>query len=551
MRKREDGYVLVLVLVTMAALAVLSLAAMQVNLATNKLTVIRTEDTQLNEDAKSALRLIADEVRTQFPLHGDMEVPAHMESETAFISKVQSLLVSDEPFTALTTDSAVRYSIELKRDATDTAVQTAPFTTILQVNVTASRQVNPEQPELSVEYTQDLYLTALPSFLYYVLGSDEQLDVNGMPTVKGNLYSNGPLTFIRDANYQLGPERLTIQNLDSSLFHLDGRIDLSDQGSCASCQQENYFTAGDERAGEMADVGVSPSSFSPFQYDYSIIEFLNRRLDTPLAYTANVQSKIFEEGLIASTEEVFELERILSEDGASIIERPTPYLNADAFNRLSEPTILTRPDLILDRPMYVTESITESNAPLLFDGNVVIESIDKLTIERPLIVRGNLTIRGNVSFNSTVYALGDTFIDRANILPIDAAKGNSLILLSKGKILLNRINEFDDTPTTLQAFMYSDSVEETKVYAVGSILEINGGLYSKGPLEVNVFRGKFVDAEGLSPQEYFDNLNHFPSQGAEESRLKLTYNDAVFNQLETLPVTNQLQFFVSHPVQLN
>ncbi|WP_337873601.1 hypothetical protein [Exiguobacterium sp.] len=551
MRKREDGYVLVLVLVTMAALAVLSLAAMQVNLATNKLTVIRTEDTQLNEDAKSALRLIADEVRTQFPLHGDMEVPAHMESETAFISKVQSLLVSDEPFTALTTDSAVRYSIELKRDATDTAVQTAPFTTILQVNVTASRQVNPEQPELSVEYTQDLYLTALPSFLYYVLGSDEQLDVNGMPTVKGNLYSNGPLTFIRDANYQLGSERLTIQNLDSSLFHLDGRIDLSDQGSCASCQQENYFTAGDERAGEMADVGVSPSSFSPFQYDYSIIEFLNRRLDTPLAYTANVQSKIFEEGLIASTEEVFELERILSEDGASIIERPTPYLNADAFNRLSEPTILTRPDLILDRPMYVTESITESNAPLLFDGDVVIESIDKLTIERPLIVRGNLTIRGNVSFNSTVYALGDTFIDRANILPIDAAKGNSLILLSKGKILLNRINEFDDTPTTLQAFMYSDSVEETKVYAVGSILEINGGLYSKGPLEVNVFRGKFVDAEGLSPQEYFDNLNHFPAQDAEESRLKLTYNDAVFNQLETLPVTNQLQFFVSHPVQLN
>ncbi|MDA5560300.1 hypothetical protein PJK55_06085 [Exiguobacterium sp. MMG028] len=550
MRKREDGYVLVLVLVTMAALAVLSLAAMQVNLATNKLTVIRTEDTQLNEDAKSALRLIADEVRTQFPLHGDMELPDHMESEAAFNSKVQSLIVSDEPFTALTTDSEVRYSIELKRDSTDTEVQTAPFTTILQVNVTASRQVNPEQPELSVEYTQDLYLTALPSFLYYVLGSDEQLNVNGMPTVKGNMYSNGPLTFNRDANYQLGSERLTIENLNSSRFHLDGRIDLSNQGSCTSCQQENYFTAGDEEAGEKADVGVSPSSFSPFQYDYSIIEFLNRSLDPKLAYTRNIESKIFEDGLIASTDDVFELERILSEDGASIIDRPTPYLNADAYNRLSEPTILKRPDLILDRPMYVTESITESNAPLLFDGDVVIESIDELTIARPLIVRGNLTIRGNVSFNSTVYTLGDTFIDRANILPIDEEKGNSLILLSKGKILLNRINEFDNTPTTLQAFMYSDSEEVTKVYAVGSILEINGGLYSKGPLEVNVFRGKFAVAEGLSPKEYFDNANYSPAQGAADSRLKLTYNDAVFNQLETLPITNQLQFFVSHPVQI-
>ncbi|WP_215142052.1 hypothetical protein [Exiguobacterium qingdaonense] len=547
MRKREDGYVLVLVLVTMAALAVLSLAAMQVNLSTNKLTVIRTEDTQLNEDAKSALRLVADGVRKQFPLHGEAEVPAHMESETAFQTAVQSLLVSDEPFTDLTTDSDVRYSIELKKDATDTTIQTAPFTTILQVNVTASRQVNPEQPELSVEYTQDLYLTALPSFLYYVLGSDEQLDVNGMPTVQGNIYSGGPLTFMRQANFQLDGVAKTIDNVASSRLHLDGRIDLLQLNNCLSCQQENYFTAGTELAGEKADVGVSPSRFSPFQYNYSIIEFLNRHLGTPLAYTSDIDSRIFEEGLIASTNRVFELERVLSEDGTSIIERPTSYLRADAYNLLSDPTILTLPDSISDRDMYVTESITESDAPLLFDGDVVIESLDKLTIARPLIVRGNLTIKGNVSFNSTVYTLGDTFIDRANILPIDAEKGNSLILLAKGKILLNRINEFDDTPTTLQAFMYSDSLDPTYVYAVGSILEVNGGLYSRGPLEVNIFRGTF-DGEGLRPAEYFDR--QVPAHEAEASRLKLTYNDSVFNQLETLPVTNQLQFFVSHPVQL-
>ncbi|WP_214702445.1 MULTISPECIES: hypothetical protein [unclassified Exiguobacterium] len=548
MRKREDGYVLVLVLVTMAALAVLSLAAMQVNLSTNKLTVIRTEDTQLNEDAKSALRLIADEVRTQFPLHGEAEVPIHMESETAFNNKIQSLIINDEPFTALTTDSEVRYSIELKKDATDTTIQTAPFTTILQVNVTASRQVNPEQPVLAVEYTQDLYLTALPSFLYYVLGSDQQLNVNGMPTVQGNIYSGGPLSFMRKANFQLDGVPKQIDNVDTSRLHLDGRIDLLQLNDCLSCQQENYFTAGTEQAGEKADFGVSPSRFSPFQYDYSIIEFLNRRLDTPLTFTNNVNSKIFDEGLIASTNRVFELERVLSEDGSSIIERPTSYLRADAYNALTDPTILTLPTTISDRAMYVTESITESNAPLLFDGDVVIESLNKLTIARPLIVRGNLTIKGNVSFSSTVYTLGDTFIDRANILPIDAEKGNSLILLSKGKILLNRINEFDDTPTTLQAFMYSDSNEPTYVYAVGSILEVNGGLYSKGPLEVNVFRGTFGGGNGLSPAENF-NLQ-VPAHAPDQSRLKLTYNDSVFNQLETLPVTNQLQFFVSHPVQL-
>ncbi|TCI72131.1 hypothetical protein EVJ22_05595 [Exiguobacterium sp. SH0S7] len=550
MHKREEGYVLVLVLVTMAALAVLSLAAMQVNLVTNKLTVIRTEDTQLNEDAKSALNLIAADVRNRFPLHDANDVPAHMESESAFNDAIQGALVSNEPFLNLPSesDSEISYSIQLKENADANLLDTAPFTKILQVNVVASRQTNPEQPLLSVEYTQDLYLTALPAFLYYVLGSDEQLTVNGMPTVQGNIFSGGPLAFDRTANYQLNGVAKRIDNIDTSLLHLDGRIDLKNPNDCTTCSKLNYFTSGEEVAGELPDAGISTSQFSPFQYDYSIIEFLNRYLNQKLSYTSTVDAAIFNGVLIPSTDQVFEVERILAEDGVTVIERPTPYLTARTYNAFTNPTIIKLPTTLSDRAMYVTESIAKASAPLLFDGDLVIESTDRLTIERPLIVRGNLTIRGNVSFESTVYTLGDTFIDRANILPIDESKGNSLILLSKGKILLNRINEFDQTPTTLQAFLYSDSSEPTYVYAVGSILQIKGGLYSKGPMNVNVFRGTFSTQDNLSPAEYFDS--RIPAHDASQSRLKLSYNDAVFNQLDTLPVTNQLQFFVSQPVQI-
>ena len=550
MHKREEGYVLVLVLVTMAALAVLSLAAIQVNLVTNKLTVIRTEDTQLNEDAKSALTLIAADVRNRFPLHASNDVPVHMESESAFNDAIQRTLVSNEPFLTLPSesDSQISYSIQLKENTDTNPLDTAPFTKILQVNVVASRQTNPEQPVLSVEYTQDLYLTALPSFLYYVLGSDEQLMVNGMPTVKGNIFSGGPLAFERSANYQLNGVAKRLDNIDTSLLHLDGRIDLKNPNDCSTCSKANYFTSGEEVAGELPDAGISTSQFSPFQYDYSIIEFLNRYMSQKLAYTAPVDTTIFEDALIASTNQVFEVERVLADDGVTVVERPTPYLSAQTYNAFTDPTIIELPATLADRPMYVTESIAATSAPLLFDGDLVIESIDRLTIERPLIVRGNLTIRGNVSFESTVYTLGDTFIDRANILPIDASKGNSLILLSKGKILLNRINEFDETPTTLQAFLYSDSTEPTYVYAVGSILQIKGGLYSKGPMNVNVFRGSFSNQENLSPVDYFDS--RIPAHDAEKSRLQLSYNDAVFNQLDTLPVTNQLQFFVSQPIQI-
>ncbi|EPE62814.1 hypothetical protein L479_00771 [Exiguobacterium sp. S17] len=551
MHKREEGYVLVLVLVTMAALAVLSLAAMQVNLVTNKLTVIRTEDTQLNEDAKSALNIIAADVRNRFPLHDSNDVPAHMESESAFNDAIQGTLVSNEPFLNLPSesDSEISYSIQLKENADANILDTAPFTKILQVNVVASRQTNPEQPLLSVEYTQDLYLTALPAFLYYVLGSDEQLTVNGMPTVKGNVFSGGPLAFDRTANYQLNGNDEQLENSASSRFHLDGRIDLTNPADCQFCSQPNYFTTGNDVANELPDFGPAASQFSAFQYDYSIIEFLNRRLDTKLPYTNSVDATVFEAPTIPKTDDVFEIDKVITDDGSQIIERPSPYLNKAAYDRLTESTIITLPDELTNNQMYITESIKKSDRPLLFDGDLVIDSLTHLSIERPLIVRGDLKIQGTVSFESTVYVLGDTIIDRANIQPLTADGLNSLILLSKGKILLNRINEFKAESTVLQAFLYSDSLDKTQVYAVGSDLQIKGGLYSKGPLELSVFRGRFSESDQLSAEQYFDS--HIQEHRPEYSRLQLTYNDAVFNQLNTLPVTNQLQFFVSNPVQLN
>ncbi|TCI23454.1 hypothetical protein [Exiguobacterium sp. SL-9] len=550
MHKREEGYVLVLVLVTMAALAVLSLAAMQVNLVTNKLTSIRTEDTQLNEDARSALNLIAADVRNRFPLHDTNRVPDHMTSETVFNDAIQETLASDEPFVQFneTSDSTITYSIRLKEDDEANTLNTAPFTKVLQVNVVASRQTNPEQPRLKVEYTQDLYLTALPSFLYYVLGSDQQLSVNGMPTVKGNIYSGGPFTSLRSANYQLDGEAKQLQNLPTSRFYLDGRIDVPDLASCNVCRQPNYFTAGNNGANEFPDAGPVTSQFSPFQFDYSIIEFVNRRLAQKLPYTKTVEATLFKESIIPRTNQVFETERVISDDGSTIIERPSPYLTKRLYDRLTDTSIVTLPPSLAGRPMVITESIAKNENPLLFDGDLTIDSLDHISIDRPLLVNGDLTIQGNVSFESTVYVLGDSVIDRANIRPLDEDGLNSLILLSKGKILLNRINEFETGSTSLQAFLYSDSLEKTQVYAVGSELQIKGGLYSRGPLDVNVFRGRYPEADGLSAAQYFER--NVPEQAPEYSRLQLTYNDAVFNQLDTLPVTNQLQFFVSQPIQL-
>lgn len=187
--------------------------------------------------------------------------------------------------------------------------------------------------------------------------------------------------------------------------------------------------------------------------------------------------------------------------------------------------------------------------PLLFDGDVIIEAVRPITISRPLIVNGNLTIRGNVAFNTTVYALKDAFIDRATITGVSQSQNSSLVLLAKGKVLLNRINEFERTTTPLQAFLYSDSEEKSKLYAVGSLINIKGGLYSRGPLEINTLRGRFLLPPQSAKEAHFAPRNRTPTDVIEESRLIMTYNEGVFEQINTLPVSNQLQLFTARPVK--
>ncbi|MGY0202439.1 hypothetical protein ACW7EJ_01945, partial [Acinetobacter soli] len=92
--------------------------------------------------------------------------------------------------------------------------------------------------------------------------------------------------------------------------------------------------------------------------------------------------------------------------------------------------------------------------------------------------------------------------------------------------------------------------QPTRVYAVGSIVNIKGGLYSKGPLEVNTFRGSFKSLpQQANKQAYFAPENVIASPDVDDSRLVMEYNEGVFRQIDTLPVTNQLQLFVGQQLK--
>ena len=74
-----------------------------------------------------------------------------------------------------------RYMIE------DKTTDKSSYTKILQINSSA--------------YSQKVYITAMPSFLKYSLGSRESLTLNGSPLIEGDIYSNKTLSISNDANY--------------------------------------------------------------------------------------------------------------------------------------------------------------------------------------------------------------------------------------------------------------------------------------------------------------------------------------------------------------
>lgn len=559
MKQDERGYVLILVLVTMAALAVLSLAAIQVNLATNKQTNLRVDETQLDTDVKGVLDVLVADLRATFPLHDANVVQPYMENEQLFQAKVETVLKQDTLYagTRQSGDNDIRYSIT--RSTADQA--NAPFTTVLTLTATGTTKAKPEQPMQTSTYSQEVYVTALPSFLYYVLGSDDTLTVNGPPKIEGNLFAGTKLSLDRDAKYQLKDRVNTLNNSASSRFYLDGRIDLGNGATCDGCDSPNYFTNSvTSGVDHQPEIGPVESSFSNFNYDYSVVQYVNRFMGslTDITYNDKPDDEIFIKSGITRTDEPFIKQYYRPVNSIKPELLKTNLIDQGQLDAITGMQIVELATETIDNyvskddiSIVISRSIASNTTPLLLDGDVTIDAIDTITISRPLIINGDLTIRGKVAFNTTVYTLGDTYIDGADLLPATAGgNDSSLVLLSKGKILLNRINEFQNTSSTLQAFMYSASTEPTRLYSVGSIVNMKGGLYSKGPLEVNTFRGTFKSLpEQADKQASFAPGNVDASPAVDKSRLVMEYNEGVFRQINTLPVTNQLQLFVGQQLK--
>ncbi|MGG1550668.1 hypothetical protein [Paenibacillus ferrarius] len=195
------------------------------------------------------------------------------------------------------------------------------------------------------------------------------------------------------------------------------------------------------------------------------------------------------------------------------------------------------------------------------DLNIVNTSDTPIEVRANLLVTGNVKIRGFVKMDATIFTMGETTIEDASIQGLKRDKDangiedsdeqpRELVLMSKGKILITRVNTnpngtfktiqsgFEASSNSngdiqaLDAFFYTD--DSAELYGVGSIFWIRGGFFSKHNLTINAIRGNATVLDDEIEGEY--------EPDGIRSRFIISYNNEIINhQASALPRITKAQ----------
>lgn len=212
---------------------------------------------------------------------------------------------------------------------------------------------------------------------------------------------------------------------------------------------------------------------------------------------------------------------------------------------------------------FVLKNSSNEKGWFVVDGDLIIEgrTVTPLEIKANILVNGNLIIKSpsgtspsnpaKVAFDATVYVNGSSIIDNVNI---EGADDKQLVLLSKGDLNIVRINEFDDpilenslvtkinTPPNLKAFFYTDNA--ATLYGVGSLFDIEGGLFARNKLTINAIRHLYNNKD-ISEAETAASTSNPANEP--NSRFYVEYDKKVItDQLAALPRVDRLQVIVDN-----
>ncbi|WP_160500210.1 hypothetical protein [Paenibacillus dendrobii] len=444
--------------------------------------------------------------------------------------------------------------------------------------------VNGVKRKLSRQIVIDTY----PDFLKYALGSEGNLILNGSSQIQGNIYAGNLLQLSNTANYIHGSDYTA-----STLFpSLDGEAHVQSLKSVACADQlmsKPPFQAEGCKSplgdGFMLDqLLIKPhAKFVSIDVQDSFVDKLSEAAgvsrETLQQQFGNGASNIIK-GLQESEGSLGMLKLTMPEPpGEPPIE---PGADADEASKQTYETLKDQYEQAKidysDGIIKLNQELAAMKQSVLFHGNLTVdgENIRSLTYENKgngngsywlivdgdltidahslskninilanILVTGNVFIQGDIRFDSTLFTLKSTTVQDANIRGLN---GKELVLISAGKILVNRVDAFNNSGASeqneLKAFFYTDSTAD--LYGVGSTFQIKGGFFAKGDLTVNAMLGNVN-----RPSSSTNPLIFEPQSGVGQyHRFRVIYNKEIYNNQNLgLPKVNRVNVRVG-PLKL-
>ncbi|HEY8365179.1 MAG TPA: hypothetical protein VIK84_06365 [Haloplasmataceae bacterium] len=427
-----------------------------------------------------------------------------------------------------------------------------------------------------------LFLSVMPSFLFFALGSNTDVNINGGAYVNGDIYVNRHLYLADTTNYILDttlyhdvPTSLFTINPEYSIYFQSSHHDILscyDTGNCFIIENDtfikNQFISNPlDVLYEVSERPITMQYYNRFlevDFDESFLYYIKN--DIIQKENLNLYPDIDRDEPIKDKLSHL-LPQLVSDD---LIIQVTDY------NEINDS--IKKPVLIAN-DVRVETDLSFRDHWIIVDGDLLFNNYDNnqaINIDANFLVTGNVTISGNININSTIYALGEGLVHNASI-NTENTNSTQLVLLTKDKLKFSKINEFvntfdgiqltDDGLTfkpTIKGFFYTNSSME--IYTINSYLVIEGGIFSNDNsnreldingeiiikeneyitktdsigLLINSFRGRvYNDTSSPKLTFIFEKDDNFL-----QSRFVINYStDILKAQKKGLPINKQFNYF--------
>lgn len=585
--RSESGSALVLVMFIVLLLTILGMGILSATVGGAVRTETRENDVQSLHLAQKGLDEATAYIQARLSQITDIN-PDKLENVLSGLDK-KGLNVSTE--LGVNSSGMVDY-IEYKDKKFDNQIRQ------YYIDVEASALVNGVQRTLQQRITIDTY----PDFLKYAFGSEQNVYLNGAPVLKGNIYAGNKLIISNRAEYkylgdsglkkptmfpQIQPNGIDAANLGEvfvqSLKDIEYHVfDPSGNGG----ESKILADSSDMKQTVMDIMGISldkikikeQKKFVQINVEESFIdklveatspsndnaaEALRGRLSqkSPSELTQWLQtgSIINAKTITPPPEKPAQDEEESDQDYLVRLEQYDNELLAyhQFFMDLNQSYRVDGNLTIEGNDFYgltFSEAVKRSAVPkwIVVDGNlnIINNKAGSIPIKANILVTGDVKIKGNVSFDSTMFVLGRTTVEDAVISGLGTGTDKKeLVLISKGPVLVNRIDAFSSAdPDEMNAFFYTDA--EAKLYGVGSIFWLKGGFFSKGDLTVNAVLGNTSEpSDAVLPSQLIFSEPQVTEPRARE-RFRVIYNHKVYtDQQSSLPRVRKVNIAVS-PMRL-